>query len=732
MVVGTSEPYQYPVSMQRPYRATAAFLLVSLLGCSGDQAAVPWGSANGAASGDATGQGTADNNAGPAGNDGASGTATGPSVSPDLRLIEDDPCFESVETPAEFDESLATIVFHFQCDPSSIDLAVGQVVVGESDGGYLRRIESIEIQDDRIVTVTSLVALSEVLQNMRITETLPLDSTARTSLNFDDTTLYADDNFFVKLKRGDLQFDPDMFIDWEFDTVDLTYGHIQVDLDLEVDMELFLRSNNGMQFTHMLTLAQLVYPFSFPAGPVPVVGELKVQLQAGFWTVAPGAVTVTAGNQGGGKAVTGATYHEDDGWTNISQTDWTTEAGEFDLDLVTDWNGKLRLRAEGLVSFYKTVTGTARAEPYLRGHAEALCEGLHYDFHAGVDTRFLAKYQILKKWGAERHFPIKKWETLLHENTVLWPGSAEADCGQTELGCGQTVSYNTLSVGSTSQLSSYSCATVPFDGSEYMYRFDAAADGPTQVEAHLDYDNAIWDDESFTEVGRKLFVLEDHGTGPDPAACITWSTGSDTSFVASAGTSYWLVVDSAASYGGPFDLSLACSGVVEDCDNGLDDDADGSIDCSDDDCAFESDCGVEDGDDDDSNDDNGGCVSSGPIACGAVVASDTSLAPLATDVMDAYTCNIGNYSGPEVTWEWTAATTGPVEFSLQNAHPTEVNHDLMVLQAPSALQCSADQCVAWGLNGVEFDATAGQTYFLVVDGYDGDAGPFEVSLDCAP
>ncbi|HCP45973.1 MAG TPA: hypothetical protein DIU15_08030 [Deltaproteobacteria bacterium] len=713
-----------------PYRTTALLALLALLGCSENNGSVPWGDRGGSVGGDNGGEA----NSGETGSDeGAPGTAGNVTVSPDLNLIENDPCFVSAETPEEFDDSLATIVFHVQCDPNSVDLTVGQVVVGETDGGYLRRIESLEIQDSRIVTQTSLVSLAEVLQNTRITETLPLDTGARTTLNFDDTTLYADDDFFVKLKRGNLEFDPDMFIDWEFDALDLTYGHLQIDLDMEVDMELFLRSNNGMQFSHMLPLGQLSYPFTFAAGPVPVVGELKVELQAGFWTMAPGAVDVTAGSQGGGKVRTGAIYHEESGWTNLSEIDWATEAGEFDVEVVTDWNGKLRIRAQGSVSLYKTLTGTARAEPYIRGHAEAACEDLNYDFHAGLDTRFLAKYQILKKWGVERHFPVKKWEVPLYENSIPWPWTTEAGCGQTSVTCGETVSYNTTSIGSTSQLENYSCGSLPFDGSEYVYWFNAASDVPVQVEAHLNYDNAIWDDESFMEVGRKLFVLEDHGEGPDANSCISWSTGADTSFVATAGTSYWLAVDSAAGDGGTYDLTVSCAPVVEDCGNELDDDADGAVDCSDDDCDDDSNCNVDNGDDDDDDDNPGDTFApGGTIACGDSLTDNTALSPLTTDAIDAYTCNVGNYSGPELAWQWTATTSGPVVFSLQNAHPTEVNHDLMVLHGSDPAQPPGDQCVAWGLNEVEFEATAGQVYTLVADGYDGDSGPVEVTLDCTP
>jgi len=44
--------------------------------------------------------------------------------------------------------------------------------------------------------------------------------------------------------------------------------------------------------------------------------------------------------------------------------------------------------------------------------------------------------------------------------------------------------------------------------------------------------------------------------------------------------------------------------------------------------------------------------------------------------------------------------------------------------------CLADGALARGFNEVTFDAQAGEDYFLVIDGYDGDQGRFEAELEC--
>ncbi len=115
------------------------------------------------------------------------------------------------------------------------------------------------------------------------------------------------------------------------------------------------------------------------------------------------------------------------------------------------------------------------------------------------------------------------------------------------------------------------------------------------------------------------------------------------------------------------------------------------------------------------------------IQCGALVSGDTSTADYAP-ALDGYACNVGSYAAPEAAFAWTAPADGPVTWQLVDAAPTEVNHDVMVLDASGAL-VDAD-CLAWGSNAVEFQAEAGAVYYLVVDGYDTDASPFAAALEC--
>lgn len=121
----------------------------------------------------------------------------------------------------------------------------------------------------------------------------------------------------------------------------------------------------------------------------------------------------------------------------------------------------------------------------------------------------------------------------------------------------------------------------------------------------------------------------------------------------------------------------------------------------------------------------------GTISCGQTVSGNTSTAADGVASMNAYPVNVGNYEAPEVLFEWDGSGGGEVEFKFVDPHPTQVNHDIMILQAPSVAECTSDDAVEWGLNSVMFEPGGGP-YYIAVDGYDGDAGEFQLTLDCDP
>ena len=120
------------------------------------------------------------------------------------------------------------------------------------------------------------------------------------------------------------------------------------------------------------------------------------------------------------------------------------------------------------------------------------------------------------------------------------------------------------------------------------------------------------------------------------------------------------------------------------------------------------------------------------LSCGVPVSGDTSLSTSgATNEIGGYPCSVGNYSGPEIAYQWTANVSGTVEWGLINAQPTVLNHDVFVLDGDNGV-CLNTQCLERGFNTAEFEAVAGHTYYLLVDGFNGASGPYTAMLNCNP
>lgn len=123
------------------------------------------------------------------------------------------------------------------------------------------------------------------------------------------------------------------------------------------------------------------------------------------------------------------------------------------------------------------------------------------------------------------------------------------------------------------------------------------------------------------------------------------------------------------------------------------------------------------------------CFPIAPLVCGEVIHDDTSdVNAGTTTVVDGWPLAVGNYAGPEIAYVIEAAVDGTIDVSLEDASPTLVNHDLFVLDA--ALGCRPEATIATGFSGVEVEVTAGHRYYVVVDGFDGDAGPFSARVGC--
>ena len=180
--------------------------------------------------------------------------------------------------------------------------------------------------------------------------------------------------------------------------------------------------------------------------------------------------------------------------------------------------------------------------------------------------------------------------------------------------------------------------------------------------------------------------------------------------------------------------------IPDDDDVAVDDDDDSAATGDDDDATGDDDDAT--GDDDDStaaNDDDatgddddasggGTCAALTQLSCGETI-SATTTDPGSTSNIDTWACTGWANTGPEIAYEFTTSSASTVTVALTSM---ETGQDLDVyVTADSGIGCNADDCVTAGDVDAEFEAQAGISYYVVVDGYQGAAGSFVLEVDCA-
>jgi murein DD-endopeptidase MepM/ murein hydrolase activator NlpD len=118
------------------------------------------------------------------------------------------------------------------------------------------------------------------------------------------------------------------------------------------------------------------------------------------------------------------------------------------------------------------------------------------------------------------------------------------------------------------------------------------------------------------------------------------------------------------------------------------------------------------------------------LGCGANFAADTSDPnDGATTVLATYPGVVGRYDGAEIVIAFETDSAADVAIALVDPRPLWVDHDLLLLADDDGV-CAAANTLQRGFHALEFAAEAGALYYVVVDGYNSDAGPFELTVTC--
>jgi hypothetical protein len=321
-------------------------------------------------------------------------------------------------------------------------------------------------------------------------------------------------------------------------------------------------------------------------------------------------------------------------------------------------------------------------------------------------------------------------------------GGCPQDCGECPaicdphwtLDCGETDSWGNSNFGSTNSIDEYGCNGWDYSAPEYTYVFVSPFSGSVTVK--------LTDEEADTDI---MVLTSGDNDECLPQNCTDWGF-SEVTFDAVAGETYYLVVDGFAGAEGTFTISVGCPPAAEtNCSDGEDNDFDDLTDCDDDDCQEDKACvcapdcaGKECGDDgcggncgicgeaeycssEFSCDTGPPCMIHAALQCGDVLQLDT----LDGDNLFAnYDCVGWTEDGPELGFFFSSNVEGMVSIAIEETG--QADHDIFLMEG----SCLPENCVDYGGTGISFTAFPGIQYFVIVDGYGNDVGPFSLTVEC--
>jgi cysteine-rich repeat protein len=274
---------------------------------------------------------------------------------------------------------------------------------------------------------------------------------------------------------------------------------------------------------------------------------------------------------------------------------------------------------------------------------------------------------------------------------------------QWPLACGGSDTYNNgWGVSPNNEISTYSCAPSEDEsGPETTYLFTATADGFVVIDLTVNTPGEDLD----------VFVISQSNGQCSPTSCTT--AGDDQAlFYAVAGEVYYIIVDGYQGSVAGYDIDMTCylcgDGNLdfgEECDDGNTSSGDGC----------DASCEVE----------GAQCFPRALIDCG-----DTdnwhNLGGGHTNNITTYSCNSRDESGPEYTYYFAPTNSGNVTVDLSGMTD---DLDLYVLTDPGT-DCDPTNCMAYGDNSVTFAVTGGETYFIIVDGFEGALSEYTLDMSC--
>jgi len=343
-------------------------------------------------------------------------------IADNTRLPEDDPRFQSVEVGEN------ELYFTFSVPAEQIGIQSGNVVVGSTSGGYLRNVESVELEGNSLRAFTTQASLTDAIENGSLRGVITFGQSNKSgdyatreqslNLNFSGEVLYSQSTgtgqyLEVRISEGSLSFNPELDLEADISMFRINRfsaiasGVINLDVDVEASMGGRLEASREIAIG-----LPYVQPFAFSIGLVPVLGTATLQLYAGFSASSGMAGELTVGFDCNASLEFGAVYSDGD-WTEIWDPGMNCDAHSPELGIEGSTSLEMYLRPELRIMVYGAAGPVLDVKPYLswEGNFTSL-SNWNWELAAGVSGNLGYRLEVFGR-GINRTFELFDWRNVI-------------------------------------------------------------------------------------------------------------------------------------------------------------------------------------------------------------------------------------------------------------------------------------------------------------------------------
>lgn len=365
-------------------------------------------------------------------------------ISDDAVILDDLATFAGVDAL-----SAGAVTLRFNGPASVAGLRPGSVLVSGRQAGLLRRVEALSLDGELVHIATTDAALSDViLQGLdwrRIA--VPLDasdlqggSREATSWDFTGTVLYeagaGPNHVKIDVESGTATVDPTIDLGLDIDWADWTRPWPKVEkaetsVTVETTLHVVLRGDaaGAVDREGLVDLYTVKKPFELRLGPVPVGGQLDLDVDLLWEYSASAEGTASVGADAAASLSLGGRYLDGD-WENTSAFDYDATRIGPSFHVEGDVAARATLRVTAMLDLYDRGTADARGEPWVAGEAALRCGDIEWALSTGVELDANLSYDVFGMTGS-KDFPTWSWskDPWVTGHFPMWDAAVEADCG---------------------------------------------------------------------------------------------------------------------------------------------------------------------------------------------------------------------------------------------------------------------------------------------------------------